>query len=273
MPVRTQTSDPIGLLAGAGELPLLFARRAREKGVPLVVAALKGSAPRSLVRAGEPVLHLQIGQLGALLSFFRRHGVRRAVMLGKVQHSSVLRGIPFDLKALAVVARLKDRSGPALLRALAAELMKAGVRVLDSRTMLREALSPRGVLTRKGPDASQARSAAYGLKRARALARWGVGQTLVVKRCAVVAVEAAEGTDGAIRRAGRVAGKGCVAVKVAAQTQDWRFDVPTVGPATLRTLAAAKAAGLVIEAGRTFILRKSATLALADRHGLFVLAV
>lgn len=273
MPKPVKTQDPIGLLAGSGELPLLFARNARRQGVPLVIAALKGSASPALPRRGEPVLHLQIGQLGALLSFFRRQGVRRAVMLGKVQHSSVLRGIPFDLKALAVVARLKDRSGPALLRALAGELLKAGVRVLDSRTMLKEALAPRGCLTKKRPDASQERSAAYGLTRARALARWGVGQTLVVKRCAVVAVEAAEGTDGAIRRAGQVAGKGCVAVKVAAQTQDWRFDVPTVGPATIRTLAAAKASGIVIEAGRTFLLRRKQTLALADRYGLFVLAV
>ncbi len=270
---RKNSSDPIGLLAGGGELPILFARRARQKGVPLVVAALEGNASSRVARPGEPLLRLRIGQLGALLSFFKKHGVKRAVMLGKVQHSSVLRGIPFDLKALAVVAGLKDRSGPALLRALADELMKAGVRVLDSRTMLQDALSPRGILTRRRPDVSQSRSASYGLKRARALARWGVGQTLIVKRCAVAAVEAAEGTDGAIRRAGQVAGKGCIAVKVAAQTQDWRFDVPTVGPATIRTLAKAGAAGLVIEAGRTFILRRNTTLALADRYGLFVQAV
>ena len=266
-------SEPIGLLAGAGELPLLFARRARENGFRVFTAALAGSASSRLIALSDEVRWLSVGQLSALLSFFRKRDVRRAVMLGKVQHGTIFERMKIDLKALSVLIRLKDRSGPALLDAIAGEMTKAGVKLIDSRTFLGDALAPKGFLTRRRPDAAARDSAVYGLRRARVFAGLDVGQSLLVKQNAVVAVEAVEGTDEAVRRAGKLAGKGCVLVKVAGPKQDWRFDVPTVGPVTVRALACIGAAGLVLEAGRTFILRREETIALADRSGLFIWAV
>jgi DUF1009 family protein len=263
----------LGLLAGGGELPILFAQRARARDVLLATAALTGAASPGLARFSAHLRWFSIGQLSSILSFLKQNGVSRAVMLGKVQHRSIFKNLKLDLRTLAAYVRLKDRSGPALLKAVASVMAKGGVRLVDSRLHLEDVLARRGFLTRRRPDRSSHQDARFGIRHARALAKLGVGQTLIVRKNAVVAVEAVEGTDEAIRRAGRLAGRGCVAVKVAGARQDWRFDVPTVGPATIRVLAGIRAAGLVVEAGKTFILRKERTVEMAEKNGIFIWAV
>lgn len=263
----------IGLIAGGGELPLFFAREAKARGFSVKTAALRGSAQASIEKNSDTVTWISIGQLGSLIHFFKKQGVRRAVMHGKVQHSQLFRNLRLDWKALALWARLKDRSGEALLKAVAGELGRSGVDLLDGRTFMEDAVIPKGWLTRNRAKGDADAAIVYGLKRARALAREGIGQTLVIKGNAVAAVEGMEGTDEAIRRAGRWAGPGTITVKVASPRQDWRFDIPTLGPTTLQSLIQAKAKGMVVEGGRSFILNREKTLELAEKKGIFILAV
>lgn len=265
--------NPIGLIAGAGELPFHFIRQAKSRGCPVITAAIRGSAPASIEKLSDGTSWISVGQLGALLSFFHRAGVKRAVMHGKVQHSQLFKNLRVDWKGLTVWGRLKDRSGKGLLTAVAGELKGAGITLLDGRTFMQDILIRKGWLTRVHADKSTSQAITYGLKQARGLARLGIGQTLVVKGQAIVAVEAMEGTDETIRRAGQWAGKGAVAVKVAGPGQDWRFDIPTLGPQTIQSLVRARARGIVVEAGKTFLLGGEKTLAVAQKSGIFILAV
>jgi len=264
---------PIGLIAGGGELPLLFAQSARQAGYSLKIAALRGEASPALGRWGDEVQWLSVGQLGKLISFFKKTQVRRALMHGRVRHGRIFSDLRFDFKALALLARAKNRSGEALLKEVAGELGRQGIRLLDGRFLMEGHLAPKGLLTRRKPSAQDEATLRYGLQVARQLSRWAVGQTLLLKKGAVVAVEAMEGTNEAIRRAGEWAGPGVLMVKTASPRQDWRFDIPTVGLRTLEQLARIKAAGLVVEAGKTFLLEKEKTLQFADRHGLFLRAL
>lgn len=270
MPARSV----IGLIAGAGELPAHFIRRAREKGLSVAAAAVRGAASPALLKSGDAAQWISIGQLGALISFFRKQGAGRIVLHGKVEHSAVfLRHLRWDWKAAKALIKLKDWSGEGLLKALSNELAGSGIRVLDCRTFMEDILASKGWLTRRHGKAADQGTIAYGLRQARALARLRIGQTVVVKERAVVSVEAMEGTDETIRRAGKWISRGTIAVKVAAPDQDWRFDAPTIGPQTIHHLQQAKARGLVVEAGRTFLLEREKTLALADKSGIFILGV
>jgi UDP-2,3-diacylglucosamine hydrolase len=266
-------SSSVGLIAGGGELPFYFAHQAQEKGLVLKTVAIRGAASPTIEKLSAETLWISVGQLGSLLSFFKKRGVHRAVMHGKVQHSTLFKNIRLDWKALSMWTRLKDRSGESLLKAVAVELEKCNIKLLDGRYLMKEIISQAGWMTPGRNDSETQKTISYGLQRARILARTGVGQTLVVKRSAVVAVEGMEGTDETIRRSGKWGGAGCIVIKVASPRQDWRFDVPTIGLKTIQTLIEAKSKGVVLEAGKSFILKKDETLATARKAGLFVLAV
>lgn len=262
----------IGLIAGAGELPAHFIQRARKKGCPVATAGVRGSASPSISRISDAFQWISMGQLGALIAFFQKQKVRRVVLHGKVEHSAVFtRHFRWDWKAAKALIKLKDWSGEGLLKVFAGELTGAGIRVLDCRTFMEDILAAKGWLTRRRGNSSDQRAVVYGLKQARTLARLRIGQTVAVHGTAVVAVEAMEGTDETIRRAGKWSRGGTLVVKVASPRQDWRFDAPTIGPHTIRSLALAKARGLVVEAGRSFILQREKTLALAEKNGIFIL--
>lgn len=263
----------LGLIAGAGQLPLLFAREARQKGYALQVAAIQGAAPPRLKSLAENTIWISVGQLGSLISFFRKQGVRQAVMHGKVQHSLLFKNLRLDWKAMTLLARLKDRSGDSVLNGIAQELGKSGTRLLDCRYLMDDHLARKGDGDTGRLDAATRETIRWGLRKAKVLAKNGIGQTLVVKKKAVAAVEATEGTNEAVLRAGRWAGMGGILIKVASPAQDWRFDVPTIGPQTVQALAKARARGIVLEGGKTFLLDKAKTLALARRHKIFVQVV
>jgi DUF1009 family protein len=265
--------EPIGLIAGNGELPLRFAQEARRRGHPLFIAAVRGETSPAVERLGTQTQVLSVGQLGGLIKFFRRNGVKKAAMEGQIRHAHLFKNIRLDLKAATLLFFMKDRSGEAIMRAVSEELCKSGAEVMDCRTFLEDLVTKEGLLTQAKPKGDEIASIHYGFPLAKLFASKAVGQTLVVKKSAVVAVEAVEGTNEAIVRAGRLAGEGTVVVKVASPTHDWRFDVPTVGPATVQKLIQAKAAGIVLEAGASFLLQKEKTLDLANRYGIFIQVV
>ena len=264
---------PLGLIAGSGLLPTLLARKAKASGIPLFIAALRGAASPQMEKLGERCTWVSVGQVGTLLSFFRENSVKRAVMHGKVQHAAYFKNLRLDWRALSIWRKAKDRSGESLLKALADELKSEGTRLLDSRFLMADLMPAKGWMTRSPADAAILASVRFGLQQARALAGLAIGQSLLVKKKAIVAVEAMEGTDATILRAGRVAGAGTILIKVPSPRQDWRFDIPTVGLKTVQQLVRAKAQGLVVEAGRTFILEKEKTVKTAEKNGLFILAV
>jgi DUF1009 family protein len=266
-------SFSVGLIAGSGELPLYFARQAKRNGLILKTVAIRGAASSSIEKLSDEVTWISAGQLGTLLSFFRNRGIERAVMQGKVEHSMPFKNLRLDWKAISVWARLKNRSGEAILKAVAAELQKSKIKLLDSRYLMEGIVARPGWLASVKINPETRKAIDFGIQQARVLARSGIGQTLVVKRNAVVAVEAMEGTDETIRRSGKWAGAGCIVIKVASPRQDWRFDVPTVGLKTIQVLVQAKARGLVLEAGKSFLLKTEETLAAAKKAGLFILAV
>jgi len=263
----------LGLIAGSGELPLYFAQAAKQKGYSLITVAIRGAATKRLTALSDKILWISLGQLGSLLSFFKKNNVHRTVMQGKVEHSQVFKNPRMDLKMISLWVRLKDRSGEGILKAVAVELQKNGVTLMDSRFLMGDKLARPGWLTRTKATALDRETISYGFKKARLLAKLGVGQTLVVKKKAVVAVEGMEGTDETIRRAGIWAGKETIVLKVASPHQDWRFDVPTLGLKTIQSMIKAKARGIVVEAGRTFLLTNEKTIRLAEKNGIFVLVV
>lgn len=267
------SSRLVGLIAGAGDLPLIFARRARVEGIRLATVGLKGLTSPKLVPLSEQFTWISLGQLGSLLSFFNKNKVSQTVIHGKVQLSSIFRSVRLDLKALSLWIRMKDRSGESILKNLADELARNGTKVLDGRYLMTDYLAIKGCLTKTSPDKKTIVDITLGLSKARSLARAGIGQVLAIKQGTVVAVEAVEGTDETIHRAGHWSGPGIILIKTASPKQDWRFDVPTIGLKTIEGLAKAKAKGLVLESGKSFLLNREKAVALSNRTGMFILSV
>jgi DUF1009 family protein len=265
------THRSIGLIAGGGELPLHFARQAKTLGYSVHTVAVLGSASKVIEMHSDSVAWVSIGQAGKLISHFKKQKVHQAVMHGNVEHATLFKNLKLDLKALSLWIKLKDRSGEGLLKALADELKTQGILLKDCRFLMEHLLTSKGLMIgRVGGDKS---SVDYGIKQAKLIAGAGIGQTLVVKKNAVVAVEAMEGTDKTIQRAGEVAGPGTIVIKVTSPGQDWRFDVPTVGPETVQKLIQAKAKGLVLEAGKSFLLQKDKVAVLAKKNGFFIQSI
>jgi UDP-2,3-diacylglucosamine hydrolase len=263
-----------GLIAGNGRFPFMVLEGARREGAEMVVAAIREEADPAIGALGAPVEWMSVGHLGKLISFFKREGVTHAVMAGQVKHVQIfkLSALP-DMRMVKLLAKLSVRNTDSLIGAVADELAAEGITLVDSTLFLRPYLAGPGVLTRRVPSKEEAADIAYGLGVAREIARLDLGQTIVVKDCAVVAVEAMEGTDATIRRAGELARKPpLTVVKVAKPNQDMRFDVPVVGPATIRAMTDARASALSITAGKTLLIDKDELIRLADRAKIAIVA-
>ncbi len=265
-------STRIGLIAGSGRLPFYFTRAAARKGVRVLAVGFRGETNPSLQGEVDELKWLRVGQLGKILKQFKKWGVKRAYMQGQVEHKRIYSNVRPDLKAIMLLAKLPERSGRAIMAAVAGELKKVGVSLGDCRDYLDDCLVKKGLLAGKKPDAALESDIALGRRLALSLSRFHIGQTVVVKNRAVVALEAMEGTDAAIKRAASLAGKGIVVVKAAGAGHDFRFDLPTVGMRTLRLLVKVKASCLALEAGRTFIIDRDEFLAKAAKAGLRVVA-
>ena len=268
--------DALGIIAGNGEFPLILAREARAQGAGHIVAvAFDGETNREIDRCADEVEWIKIGQLNKLVEAFTSRGVTRAVMAGGIAPSNLFKNLRLDFRMMAVAARLKVRNAETIFGAIAEELAKDGVTLLDPRPFLGESVPKAGHLTRGTPDKQQQEDIAFGLTIAKEVSRLDIGQTVVIKEGTVLAVEGFEGTDECIRRGGALAGDqgGAVVVKVSKPNHDFRFDIPCVGLRTIESCAAGKVAVLAIEAGSSLLLDKDNLLRAADKQDLRLTAV
>lgn len=268
----------IGLIAGSGRFPLLFAEEARRAGVEVLALGIQGVTDPALERMVARLEYYPLGRLDAPIRLLKEAGITQAVMAGKVQHSSLFGGVLPDLRAIKLLARLKDKCTDTILSAVAGEFSKEGIELLPSSTYLSHLIPGPGVLTRRKPTAAEETDLALGWRAAKALSGFDIGQSVVVKDGAVVAVEAMEGTDATVQRAAELAGAhggapGLVVVKVAKPRQDVRFDLPVVGLDTLKTLERCKVTALAVEAGKTLFFDLNEFLRGADTLGLAVAAL
>jgi DUF1009 family protein len=267
MPVQ-----PLGLIAGNGRFPFLVLDAARGLGRDVTIVAIRDEADPALEAAAaarHAGLHwVSLGQLGRCISLLKEAGVSEAVMAGQVKHVKIFSDFVPDLTLLSVIRRLKARSTDALIAAVADVLREKGIDLIDSTTFLKPLVAGAGALSRRQPDDRERADFEFGYRMADVIAGLDVGQTIVVKDRAVVAVEAMEGTDEAIARAGRLAGPGTVVVKVGKPNQDMRFDVPVVGVSTIEAMRAAGASALTVDAGMTLLIDGSAVVAAADDAGI-----
>ena len=265
-----------GLIAGNSQFPFLVVEGARRAGVSLAVAAIREETDplieRVVAEAGGSVVWVGIGQLGKMIRFFKREGVERAMMAGQVRHVQIFSGALPDVRMLRMLMRLPRRNTDALIGGVADELAAEGIELIDSTHFLQDHLPREGVLTRRAPTAGERGDIDYGLEVAREIARLDLGQTIVVRARACVAVEAMEGTDATVRRAGQLARGRLTVVKVAKPNQDMRFDVPVVGVPTVEAMVEAGATCLCITAGKTLIFDREEMLRLADQHRIAVVA-
>ncbi len=265
----------IGLIAGNGTFPFLVLRAARRLGHEVTLVAIKDEAfPEldALARelGGTAVTWIQLGKLGQCIDALQKGGASRAVMAGQVKHVKLFTDVMPDMTMMAALAGLVTKNTDSLISAVAKTLAKHGITLMDSTALLADLLAKPGVLTRTAPDERMTADFAFGYKMADQIAGMDIGQTIVVKDRAVVAVEAMEGTDAVIARAGALAGPGARVVKVAKPGQDMRFDVPVVGVATIDAMRAAGCDGLSIDAGKTLIVDGDAFIDAANAAGVVV---
>jgi UDP-2,3-diacylglucosamine hydrolase len=249
----------IGLIAGNGRFPFLVLDAARAQGHDVTVIAAKEETFSELNDAARrhdsPIHWISLGQLGRCIDLLEQAGVTHAVMAGQVKHNKIFAGgIMPDLTFLKVLRQLTSKNTDGLIGAVANVLQQRGIELIDSTALLKPLLAGAGVLTRRAPSEAEQEDFEFGYRMADAIAGLDIGQTVAVKHQAVVAVEAMEGTDEVIARAGHLAGPGVCIIKVAKPNQDMRFDVPVIGVATIQAMRVAGAVALSIDAGRTLVL-------------------
>jgi DUF1009 family protein len=261
-----------GLIAGNGRFPFLVLDGARESGVEMVVAAIKEETSPEIEQRAAKVEWMGVGQLGRLIRLFKTEEVTHVIMAGQVKHHQIFRlnALP-DLRMVRLLARLSTKNTDSLIGAIADELAREGITLVDSTAFLEPLLAPEGVLTRRVPTKEERADLDYGLGIATEIARLDLGQTIAVKDRAVVAIEAMEGTDAVIVRAGEVTlGRPFVVVKVAKPDQDMRFDVPVIGLPTIENMIRAGATTVQVTAGKTLLFDKKDLIDLADKNGIAV---
>ena len=282
-----------GLIAGNGRFPFLVLEGARRAGASLAVVAIREETDPTIERAAEAadgsVIWVGIGQLGKMIRFFKQEGVHEAMMAGQVKHVQIFSSAVPDARMLKMILKLPRRNTDALIGAVADELEREGIKLIDSTHFLKDQLPSPGSLTRREPDRREQADIAYGLETAREIARLDLGQTIVIRAGACVAIEAMEGTDATIRRAGEVvwgsnhmpgrkrtgvfSRAGLTVIKIAKPDQDMRFDVPVVGVPTIESMIAAGASCLCLTAGKTLMFDREAMIALANENKIAIVAV
>ena len=273
MPIHTYSPIKYGLIAGNGSFPFLVLEGARKAGESLAVAAIKEETDQRIEQIADKHIWVGIGQLGKMISFFKKEGVSKVIMAGQVKHVQIFSSALPDLRMIKMLFGLKQRNTDALIGAVANELAKDGIELIDSTFFIQDHLAQEGVLTRRKPDDNERGNIDYGLHIAGEIARLDLGQTIVVRAKACVAVEAMEGTDAVIERAGKLAKGKLTVVKVAKPNQDMRFDVPVVGVPTIRTMIAAGATCLSLTPNKTLIFDRAEMIRLADEHKISIVAV
>ncbi len=261
----------IGLIAGDGRFPIIFADNVRRLGFSVSAIAHLGSTLPELESHVEHIHWLKVGQFSKALAALKQDGVRQAVMLGGIKKTNVFTTLRPDLRALAIFSRLKHWKDDAILREVAGELEREGIEICESTFGLEGILAEEGFLTIKKPNKKEEEDIQFGWETLETLGTLDIGQCVVVKNRVIVAVEAVEGTDEAITRGGKLGGKGGVVVKRTKPHQDLRFDLPAIGPQTIQTMIAAQASVLAIEAKRTVILDREEVFSRANEAGIVII--
>jgi UDP-2,3-diacylglucosamine hydrolase len=260
-----QTPEALAIIAGSGVYPLLLADAARVAGVKkIVVAAFTDETSPEITNRADEIEWLRVGQLGKLLSFLREAKVEQAIMAGQIAPGNLFSLRP-DFKAMFLLARLKQRNAESIFSAIADQLAEAGVTLLPATTYLDHLLAPDGHIAGPKLKEREEEDITFGFEIAKQLSALNVGQTIVVKNGTVLAVEAFEGTNEAIRRGGSLGKKNAIVIKVTKPGQDRRFDMPVIGTETVRVAADAKVRAIAVEAGHTLLLEKAALVDLAER--------
>jgi DUF1009 family protein len=281
----TASTTRLGLIAGNGKFPFLVLDAAKSQGLDVVVAAIKEETAPSIEHHGAASVHwLSLGELSKLIETFQREGVTRAVMAGQVKHKQIFSSIKPDLRLAKVLLSLATRNTDSLIGAIAKVLESEGIHLISSTALLEPMLADDGIMTSRGPSDSELTNITYGRGVAQHLSRFDIGQTVVIAEAACVAVEAMEGTDATILRAGEIMkspslgkepstlSRALTVIKVAKTNQDMRFDVPVVGMKTIDTMKEAGATCLALDAGRCLIFDKPAVLDAANAAGICIVA-
>jgi len=263
----------LGLIAGNGNFPFLVIEGAHRAGAQVAVAAIREETDPSIEKIADRLTWVGIGQLGKMLKFFKTEGVDKAIMAGQVKHIQIFSNAIPDVRMLKMLLRLPKRNTDSLIGAVASELAHEGIELIDSTHFLKDQLPTVGTLTKRAPDDRERSDVAYGLEVAREIARLDLGQTIVVRDRACVAIEAMEGTDAVIRRAGELVRGKLTVVKIAKPDQDMRFDVPVVGVPTIEAMIIAKATCLCLTAGKTLIFDRDEMIKLANKNKIAIAAV
>jgi len=263
----------LGLIAGNGRFPLIFTEAAQAAGVEIVAVAHEGETPSEIATFVPSVTWIHVGELGKMLDTFQQAGITQAVMAGGISKAGAFAHFQPDARGLAFISRLSSLKDDVILRGVAHELESEGIEIVESTRFLSALLPREGTLTTVEPDAQQWEDIRFGFTVAKEIGRWDIGQSVVVKRGTVLAVEGVEGTNATIRRGGTLGGTGTVVVKVSKPQQDLRFDVPAVGPETIVVMQEVNAAVLAVETGKTLLLDKSLLLQTANAAAISVVAV
>ncbi|MEA2060482.1 MAG: UDP-2,3-diacylglucosamine diphosphatase LpxI [Thermodesulfobacteriota bacterium] len=263
----------IGLIAGGGQFPLLFAAAAAKKGYQVHAAAYVNEASQDIEKYVASVEWLFLGQLGRLIRFFKKNDITQVVMMGSVKKTRIFTDIKPDLKAMAFIAKMRHTHDDSVLRAFAVRLEREGIAIKPSTFLLPELIAPKGCWTKRNPGRAEKKDIRTGWRMAKEIGRLDIGQCVIVSNGTVLAVEAAEGTDAAIRRGGALAESGAVVVKLSKPNQDLRFDLPSSGTQTIKTMQESGASLLVLEAGKTIAFDREEMVRQANSHNISIIAL
>ncbi len=266
--------QPLGLIAGSGRFPLLLARSYKKDPHNRIEAiGFVGETSRELERYVDHITWIGVGQFGQLLEIFEKADIKKAVMAGQITPTRMFDEVEFDPEGFKLFAGLRDKKADTVFTAVAEQLAESGIELIDSTLFLKNFLPKEGILTKTRPTEGQLSDIEFGKNIAKEMGRLDIGQTIVVKNRAILAVEALEGTDETIKRGGKL-GKGeVVIVKMAKPGQDMRFDVPVIGEKTIQTMVEANAVSIAIEAEKTLILDEEKTISLANNNNISIVAI
>lgn len=266
--------EKIGLLAGAGQLPVECARAAKDMGFEVYAVALLPETEAELAEVATDCKEISIAHLDTVLDYLKQNEVSKVTMIGKVTKELLFSGkVQPDARMLKLIMDLPDRNDDTIMMMFVRELAQAGIQAVDQTAMIRTLMPRRGQISEREPSADEKKDMEYGMRIAKELGGLDIGQTVVVKNLAVMALEAIEGTDACILRGGVLANGGAVVVKVAKPNQDNRFDVPTVGRKTIESMIEGGATAIAIEADKTLLVEREQVLSLAKEHSIAMVAM
>lgn len=266
-------TDKIGVIAGGGQFPLLFAKAAHSQGLKVYAAAHQGETDETLEDHVERLQWVKLGQLGKIIDFFKQEGIRKAVFIGSITKINIFRDVRPDLKGLGLWNKINIKQDDAILRAVADRLEKDGIEVVASTGYVPELLFPKGILTSKKPTKDQMSDIVFGWEIARSLGNLDIGQCVVVRNKTVLAVEAIEGTDAAILRGGSLGKEKAVVVKLRKPNQDLRFDLPAIGMKTLDSMKEVHASVLAVEAEYALFFDRESVIQAANNAGIVIVGI